>query len=228
MANDKEKPSEFGKKLGEAVSFGTDEFINAADEMKQAANELVGSFALSRARVGEMMSAISEATPRMKRLGADFTKTLSVMGEIASATGKNTLASADSVAKLYATTKVIGGDVKGIVNSFTDAGIQFGVVGEQLEESVVMVRDLGLNAKEVMGQVVDNTSKLNRFNFDGGVQGLTKMAARASQLRFDMGEAFSLAEDAMNPERAVELASSFQRLGVSVGTLADPFELMNA
>jgi hypothetical protein len=228
MANDKEKPSEFGKKLGEAVSFGTDEFINAADEMKQAANELVGSFALSRARVGEMMSAISEATPRMKRLGADFTKTLSVMGEIASATGKNTLASADSVAKLYATTKVIGGDVKGIVNSFTDAGIQFGVVGEQLEESVVMVRDLGLNAKEVMGQVVDNTSKLNRFNFDGGVQGLTKMAARASQLRFDMGEAFSLAEDAMNPERAVELASSFQRLGVSVGTLADPFALMNA
>ena len=228
MANDKEKPSEFGKKLGEAVSFGTDEFINAADEMKQAANELVGSFALSRARVGEMMSAISEATPRMKRLGADFTKTLSVMGEIASATGKNTLASADSVAKLYATTKVIGGDVKGIVNSFTDAGIQFGVVGEQLEESVVMVRDLGLNAKDVMTQVVDNTSKLNRFNFDGGVQGLTKMAARASQLRFDMGEAFSLAEDAMNPERAVELASSFQRLGVSVGTLADPFALMNA
>ena len=228
MANDKEKPSEFGKKLGEAVSFGTDEFINAADEMKQAANELVGSFALSRARVGEMMSAISEATPRMKRLGADFTKTLSVMGEIASATGKNTLASADSVAKLYATTKVIGGDVKGIVNSFTDAGIQFGVVGEQLEESVVMVRDLGLNAKDVMTQVVDNTSKLNRFNFDGGVQGLTKMAARASQLRFDMNQAFDLAEDAMNPERAVELASSFQRLGVSVGTLADPFALMNA
>jgi hypothetical protein len=228
MANDAEKPSEFGKKLGEAVSFGVDEFITASSEMKKAANELVGSFSLSRARVGEMMSAVSEAAPRMKRLGADFEGTLSVMGEIATATGKNTLASADSVAKLYATTKVIGGDVKGIVNSFTDAGIQFGVVGEQLEESVVMVRDLGLNAKEVMGQVVDNTSKLNRFNFDGGVQGLTKMAARASQLRFDMSEAFSLAEDAMNPERAVELASSFQRLGVSVGTLADPFALMNA
>jgi hypothetical protein len=43
-----------------------------------------------------------------------------------------------------------------------------------------------------------------------------------------MSEAFNLAEDAMNPERAVELASSFQRLGVSVGTLADPFALMNA
>ena len=228
MADDKEKPSEFGKKLGEAVSFGTDEFVTAASQMKQAANELVGSFSLSRARVGEMMTAVSEAAPRLKRLGADFAGTLQTMKDIATATGKNTLASADSVEKLYATSKVIGQEVGTIVTKFTDVGIQFGVVGGQLEESVLTVRDLGLNAKEVMVQVVDNTSKLNRFNFDGGVQGLTKMAARASQLRFDMSEAFNLAEDAMNPERAVELASSFQRLGVSVGTLADPFALMNA
>jgi len=228
MADDKEKPSEFGKKLGEAVSFGIDEFIDAASEMKKAANELVGGFTLSRARVGEMMTAVNEAAPRLKRLGADFEGTLKVMKDIATATGKNTLASAESVEKLYATTQVIGGEVSNIVSSFTDAGIQFGVVGGQLEESVLTVRDLGLNAREVMGQVVDNTSKLNKFNFEGGVQGLTKMAARASQFRFDMSEAFNLAEDAMNPERAVELASSFQRLGVSVGTLADPFALMNA
>lgn len=228
MANDAEKPSEFGKKLGDAVSFGVDEFITASSEMKKAANELVGSFSLSRARVGEMMTAVSEAAPRLKRLGADFAGTLQTMKDIATATGKNTLASAESVEKLYATSKVIGQEVGTIVSQFTDAGVQFGVVGSQLEESVLTVRDLGLNADAVMSQVVNNTSKLNKFNFEGGVQGLTKMAARASQFRFDMGEAFSLAEDAMNPERAVELASSFQRLGVSVGTLADPFALMNA
>ena len=228
MADDKEKPSEFGKKLGEAVSFGIDEFTTAASEMKKAANELVGSFSLSRARVGEMMTAVSEAAPRLRRLGADFEGTLKTMKDIATATGKNTLASADSVEKLYATSKVIGQEVGTIVSEFTDAGVQFGVVGSQLEESVLTVRDLGLNADAVMSQVVNNTSKLNKFNFEGGVQGLTKMAARASQFRFDMNEAFSLAEDAMNPERAVELASSFQRLGVSVGTLADPFALMNA
>ena len=145
MADDKEKPSEFGKKLGEAVSFGTDEFVTAASQMKQAANELVGSFSLSRARVGEMMTAVSEAAPRLKRLSADFAGTLQTMKDIATATGKNTLASAESVEKLYATTQVIGGEVRNIVSSFTDAGIQFGVVGGQLEESVLTVRDLGLN-----------------------------------------------------------------------------------
>jgi hypothetical protein len=228
MADNKEKPSEFGKKLGEAVSFGVDEFIDAASEMKEAANTLVGSFALSRARVGEMMTAVNEAAPRLKRLGADFSGTLKTMSDIAAATGKNTLASANSVEKLYATSKVIGQEVGTIVSKFTDVGIQFGVVGSELEKSVLSVRDLGLNASQVMDEVVNSASKLNRFNFDGGVQGLTKMAARASQFRFDMSEAFNLAEDAMNPERAVELASSFQRLGVSVGTLADPFALMNA
>jgi hypothetical protein len=150
------------------------------------------------------------------------------MGDIAKATGRNTLASAESVEKLYATTKVIGGNVKNIVEEFTNVGVQFGVVGQQLEESVVTVRDLGLNAADVMTKVVSNASNLNKFNFEGGVQGLTKMAARAAQLRFDMTDAFNMAEQALDPENAITMASAFQRLGVSVGTLADPFALMNA
>ena len=79
-----------------------------------------------------------------------------------------------------------------------------------------------------MSQVVSNASKLNQFNFEGGVQGLTKMAARAAMLRSDMRETFQFAEEVMDPENAIKMASTFQRLGVSVGNLADPFALMNA
>jgi hypothetical protein len=42
-----------------------------------------------------------------------------------------------------------------------------------------------------------------------------------------MSQTFSLAERVLNPERAIEVASAFQRLGVSAGNLADPFQLMN-
>jgi hypothetical protein len=69
--------------------------------------------------------------------------------------------------------------------------------------------------------------QLNRYQFEGGVQGLTKMAAQASLLRFDMRETFSLADNLYKPERAIEVASAFQRLGLAVGDLADPFRLMN-
>ena len=150
------------------------------------------------------------------------------MVDIAAATQKQTLASADSVAKLYATTKVIGGDIKYIVKSFTDVGIQFGVIGGQLEKSVVTVRDLGLNVKSVMDNVVNHVSELNKFNFEGGIKGLTKMAASASMLRVDMSATLNFADKILgNPEEAVKMASAFQRLGVSVGNLVDPYSLMN-
>jgi hypothetical protein len=53
------------------------------------------------------------------------------------------------------------------------------------------------------------------------------MAAQASMLRFDMNQTFQLADDVLNPDRAVQVASAFQRLGVSAGNLVDPFQLMN-
>lgn len=228
MAGDnKQSAEEYGKSMSDAISFGADQWIGAVGQMIEAGNELTKSFSQSRARVSEMMTAVNEAAPRMRRLGADFKQTLGVMQEIAAATGKNTLASADSVAKLYATTQVIGGSVGEIVKKFEGAGIQFGVVGGQLEEVTNTVRDLGLNAQEVMQNVVSNASQLNKFNFEGGVQGLTKMAARAAQLKIDMNVALDFADKMMDPEAAINAASAFQRLGVSVGNLADPFALMN-
>jgi hypothetical protein len=228
MAENKSTTKEFGEDIGNQAKFGANEFIGAAQQMASAANQMTEAFAGSRARVGEMMTAVSDAAPRMKRLGADFQTTTNAMVAIADATKKQTLASSDSVAKLYATTQVIGGDIKSIVNSFTNVGIQFGVVGGELEKSVGTVRDLGLNTKEVMGKVLENASALNKFNFEGGVQGLTKMAARAAQLRVDMSVAIDFADKMMDPEDAIKTASAFQRLGVSVGALADPFALMNA
>jgi len=227
MADNKQSAEDYGKEMSKAISFGTDEWIGAVGQMIEAGNELTKAFSQSRARVSEMMSAVNEAAPRMRRLGANFQQTLDVMGKIAEATGKNTLASADSVAKLYATYQAIGVEVKTIVENFEAAGIQFGVVGGQLEEATMNVRDLGLNAREVMKDVVNNASALNKFNFDGGVQGLSKMAARAAQLKIDMRTTLDFADRMMNPENAIEMASAFQRLGVTAGNLVDPFALMN-
>ena len=46
-------------------------------------------------------------------------------------------------------------------------------------------------------------------------------------LRFDMKETFELADKVLDPDKAIEVASAFQRLGVSAGNLTDPFMLMN-
>ena len=114
------------------------------------------------------------------------------------------------------------------MKNFSDVGIQFSQVGPQLEDSVKYVQNLGLNTQQVMSNVVNNVDKLNRYNFSDGVQGLTKMAAKAAMFKADMSDVFNLADRVMDPENAINIANSFQRLGVAAGTLVDPFALMNA
>jgi len=79
-----------------------------------------------------------------------------------------------------------------------------------------------------MEDVVDNMDMMNQFNFQDGVMGLTKMAAQASMLRFDMNKTAEFADSVMDPEGAIKMASTFQRLGATMGTLVDPFALMDA
>jgi hypothetical protein len=69
--------------------------------------------------------------------------------------------------------------------------------------------------------------KLNKYSFDGGVEGLAKMAGKAAMFRIDMGETFQLADKLLSPENAIEVASALQRLGGSASQLANPLKLMD-
>ena len=100
-------------------------------------------------------------------------------------------------------------------------------IPEKLETSINYIRSIGGNTKVIMTDVTSNLDKLNRYQFQGGIEGLTKMAAKASMLRFDMKQTFELADRVLDPDKAVAVASAFQRLGVSAGNLVDPFQLMN-
>jgi hypothetical protein len=149
------------------------------------------------------------------------------MSEIAAASHRNVIESEDVVAKLYASAKVLNTTTATLVTNFKDVGYETSQIGVNLEESVEYIQSVGLNAVTVMKSVSDNMAQMNRFQFEGGVQGLAKMAAQASMLRFDMKQTFDLANRVLDPEGAIDTAAAFQRLGVSVGNLADPFQLMN-
>jgi hypothetical protein len=68
---------------------------------------------------------------------------------------------------------------------------------------------------------------MNKYNFQGGVDGLAKMAAQASSMRIDMKTTLNFAEGLYNPEKAIEMSSALQRLGVTQSDLLDPLRLMD-
>lgn len=201
----------------------TTELTNVA-EVAEALNT---SFVASRMRIQEMARSVSEATPGIVKLGGSIEAVGGAIQGIAAGTRRNLVAQKEQVEELYATSKILGTVTSKIVDEFTEAGYSYENIAKKLEESIVYVQRIGLNAKVVVTDVLNNTDKLARFNFSEGVLGFTKMAAQASRLRFDMKEVFTLADKVLNPEDAVRMASAFQRLGVSIGNLTDPFQLMN-
>jgi ElaB/YqjD/DUF883 family membrane-anchored ribosome-binding protein len=221
---EKESFEEFGKKMKEALDI---DFYTAIDDAIKGAQKLNNVFGQSRERVTELMQAVSFTIPGIRALGGEITDVFETLEQVSKATRRNIVASADDASKLFAAYKILDEDVQTIVETFEEVGVQFSQIGPQLEKSINYVQNLGLNVKQIMGDVSRNMSKINEYNFAGGVEGLTKMAAHASLFKFDMSETFKIAEKALRPDGAIELASAFQRMGVAVGELTDPFQLMN-
>lgn len=202
-------------------------YLDGLDDILYFSTQLNKSFLEGRTRIEQMQYALSDVTPSVVRLGGDMQKTLTTMSEIADASRRNVIATEETVTELFAASQLLDTSARQLSNAFLDVGISINNVGENLESSIDYVQSIGMNARQVVGVVVDEMGKLNRYQFEGGVLGLTKMAAQASMLRVDMGETFKLAEKVLTPEGAIEVAAAFQRLGVAAGSLVNPFELMN-
>ena len=217
----------FSKQLAEAALVTWETLAKTIVKTTNAQVELNKTFGQGQERLSETYKAVSDAAPRVARLGGDIGATQKTMSEIALASRRNVIANTEDVEKLYAATKLIEGSAQELTNAFLDVGVGIEQVGKQLEGSINYIQSIGGNTKTVMADVTKNMDQMNRYQFAGGVQGLTKMAAQASMLRFDMSNTFALAEKVLDPEGAIETAAAFQRLGVSAGNLADPFQLMN-
>lgn len=202
-------------------------YLAGIDTLMSQSTRLNETFLAGRGRIEQMQIAIADAIPSVTRLGGTVTQTVATMGEIAEATNRNFIAQEETVGELFAASQLLGSSVQTLSKAFIDVGFSIDEVGERLEESIYYIQSLGLNAGQVADAVVDNLDQLQRFQFEGGIQGLTKMAAQAAMLRVDMSTTLDFAERVMTPEGAIKMAEAFQRLGVAAGDLVDPFQLMN-
>ena len=203
------------------------DFVKSQEKLSEFSNQILGVFTQGRERVYELQNALAETTPKVARLGGNIKDVAGIIIGVAEASARNVVATDEQITKLYAATKVLGGDAKTLATTFLDVGMSIKSIPEALKDSIDYVRSIGGNAKQVMGDVTKNMAQMNRFQFEDGVKGLTKMAAQASMLRLDMSKTFSFADKLSSPEVAIEAASAFQRLGVAVGSLGDPLQLLN-
>jgi hypothetical protein len=215
------------EELKRGLNLGTELRLDL-EQINALASELNKKFGETRERIGQMEGALRDVEPFFNTFGQTANEAARFIGELSTETKKNVIASSDSLKELLTTSKVLGQEPERFVGPLTDVGIQFGNIQENLEGSVNYVRSIGMNTQEIFEDVVRNSEMMNRYNFEGGVMGLTKMAAQSAMLRVNMSATASLAEKVFDPEGAIEVASAMQRLGVNMGMLSDPFALMDA
>ena len=204
-------------------------FKDTIDKIYTGINNINKSFGDSRLRAVEFSNAISDSASSLVRVGASLDDIDSTIISISEGARRNVIETTDTITEIYAAAQLIGqqADPARLVENFQAAGYEISQVGETVAESIGYVQSLGLNSRKIMQDVVNSMEYMNRFNFSDGGVGLTKMAAQASMLRFDMATTAKFADSVMNPQGAIEMASAFQRLGVMAGDLVDPFVLMD-
>jgi hypothetical protein len=204
-----------------------DTLTKSQTALSEFSSQVIEAFTQGRERIYEIQTAITDTIPGVRRLGGDIKDVASIISDVALESRRNVVATSGVTESLFAASKVLGIAAKEISKSFLDVGMSIESIPEALNESMDYVQSIGGNAKTVFTDVQKNMEQMNRFQFEGGVMGLTKMAAQASMLRFNMETTFKLADDVLDPDRAIEVSAAFQRLGVATGNLVDPFQLMN-
>ena len=193
----------------------------------QQFNSIMQNMGVGRGYSEAIKDNLSKGAYAVLKLGGDIKAATALQNEVVDAFGKNIVLSEDMYAKLYASAKVSGVASKELLDGFEKAGMSMSHITEEMYKTTKIARDLGVSSQAVSKLVVGNLEQLNRFNFVNGVDGLAKMAAKATTLRIDMQQTLDFAEKMLNPEDAINMSAALQRLGNVSSDLIDPLKLMD-
>jgi hypothetical protein len=220
---------DLGKEIAGAIAtnFDVESVKKKLVEVDVATMQITKSFGLGRDNIVELKGAMTAAVTEVTLLGGKFSDIVDIQKDVGEVLGRNVILASESYEKIFAMQQVTGQDISKVLPMMKEVGISTYQSGKEMEKVVNSARQMGVNAQAVSQDVVTNMSKLNMYNFDGGVEGLAKMAAHAKSMNMSMETTFRFAEKVYNPEGAIETAAALQRLGVTQSQLLDPLKLMD-
>ena len=221
-----------GASLGDAIftNLNPTRIKKVFGDVETSAFEVAKQFGVGRENITNIKAAMTDMVRDAKLVGLSFENVAELQKDISEYLGRNILLNSETAGKVMATEKVLQGmgeSFSNVASKFKDVGLSYMGVGSQVETMVNTARKMGVNAQAVVSETVKNLDKLNRYNFKNGVEGLSKMVAKAKVLKIKMNEIFDSVDKAFEPEGAIEMAAALQRLGVTQSELLDPLRLMD-
>lgn len=216
--------TEVGKAAAQAFNFNDSEPFKFLDEQ---ATSIQNAFGLSKERMSEFKQIIADTGPELVKMGMTLEDAAKYSTEAMQAMGSAGSIGKDAIVELAAVNKLTNVGVGELAKNFRNVGVSIYDVGKEMKEVVNDAKKAGVAVSAVAGSVSSNLKQLNLFNFSNGVEGITKMAIQSERLGVSMEKTFSIAEGLLSPEKAIEMSSALQRLGVTSSQLLDPLRAMD-
>jgi hypothetical protein len=208
-------------------TFAPAKYLEATKSLNEEAYRLARTLGVSSQRTRELTVAVADAIPEFVGIGLEVADAGVAMSTLFESLNTNLTIGKDVLVDFAATSKVTGVEQKTLAVNFRDVGVGIGSIGDNMIKVTKIAQQAGVTVKSVSDSVVSNLDKMNMYNFEGGIKGLAKMAAQASRLGMSMEGVFGIVDKVFNPEGAINLAASLQRLGVTTSDLLDPLRLMD-
>lgn len=216
-----------GESLKGAFDFISQSGAAAFGELDVLGTEIQHSFGVSKERLDEFRFSIAETSPELIKMGLTQQKATDNFITMAKSLGTAASIGNEAIIEMSAAAELTGQDVGTLTSSFREVGVSIYDVGDEMKDVANYAKSVGVSVSAVSAGVVGNLSKMNLYNFEGGIKGLTSMAAQAARLGISMDTVFDLSEKLMDPEKAIDMSAALQRLGVTSSALLDPLKAMD-
>jgi len=199
----------------------------------QQQTELLGQINKEAGLTGEFSKAIREeltnTNPELLRMGIGFQELSDAAVSLVQDTGRFLALNSQSWKEAGKTSAAYVGTLSDLVRmypAFEKIGVGASDATAQIEKAGKGSIALGLQAQKVTKELGANIGKINEYGFQNGIQGLTKMVQKSIEFRMSMETAFKIADDVMDPDKAIDMAANLQAIGGAIGDFNDPLKLM--
>ena len=201
--------------------------LSAFQELDERATIIQREFGATKGSIEGYKQSIADTIPELIKMGITEETALQNMSKLMESMGSSATLGVEAITEVSAAASISRVPIEKLASSFRDVGVSIYDVGDQMKEVTDIARAAGVSVAGVSDKVTSNLSAMNLYNFDNGVKGLAKMAVTSERLGISMDHVFEQAEKLMDPEKAIEMSASLQRLGVTSSGLLDPLRAMD-
>lgn len=207
------------------------EMLNAWGKADQAvANFMksVGGSALGMRQLRkEVIDLVANSNLAVK-FGVDTEKMMKMMSSYTSSIGRNVQASREGMKNLAAMSAIFGDQkASDFVSKLENFGVSMQEAGRRSGQMFSSAAKHGVSFEAYSKNFLDNIQLAQRYTFKDGLEGLSNMARKSTEIQLSLQQSANFAEKVSTLEGAIGVGAQLQVLGGAFSAMSNPLELLN-